>query len=59
MTTKDYIKLAGAIKTTLDQIDEQEHYVIGLFAENLCDTLKVDNPLFNRVAFLKAAGVPA
>lgn len=55
MTRKDYVLIANAIKRTRELYPETEQ-AMGILAEELCDELHKDNPLFDETRFLNACG---
>lgn len=64
MTKKDYIKIAQVLKESKPDTmyyDRENDYQFARFewkniCERMADMLADDNPLFNRVKFLKACG---
>lgn len=59
MTQKDYVRLAAALLSALDQTRDspRNQYGVQLAALRIADTLFLDNPRFKRSVFLKACGV--
>lgn len=55
MTTKDYIKLANALKQS-EPVDTDSAAHAGWFAAvlSIADALELDNPKFNRDIFIEA-----
>ena len=59
MTKRDYVRLAAALLSALDQTRDslRNQYGVQVAALRIADTLFLDNPRFDRAKFLKACGI--
>lgn len=66
MTRRDYILIAGALRQAFEQINEprrtgggmamKSYDAFDIVVDRLADALARENPRFDRVRFLRAAG---
>jgi len=57
MTRKDYRKIAGAIKESVDSGFKVNLMTVGFVTEKIAEVLREDNPRFDYSKFNKACGL--